>query len=116
MRDLLLQAAGCGAMLVAVLHAVLGERKLFARAVIEPRSVRRMLRLGWHCGAVAWACFGLLLVVTPMSEGMDLRRWIIAAAAMTFAFGVVGNAWCTRGRHFGWVALTAVIALAIAGL
>jgi hypothetical protein len=32
-----------------------------------------------------------------------------------YGFGVVGNAWIFRGRHFGWMALSAVIALAMAG-
>jgi hypothetical protein len=32
-----------------------------------------------------------------------------------YAFGVIGNAWIFRGRHFGWMALGAVIVLAVAG-
>jgi hypothetical protein len=43
------------------------------------------------------------------------RHWIIVTMACVFAFAALGNAFATRGRHFGWMALSAVVALAIAG-
>jgi hypothetical protein len=43
------------------------------------------------------------------------RHWIIITFAVVFAFAALGNAWALRGRHFGWVALSAVVALAVAG-
>ena len=38
MRDLILQCAGVAAIAVALIHGVLGETKVFARATIEPRT------------------------------------------------------------------------------
>jgi hypothetical protein len=35
--------------------------------------------------------------------------------ACVFALSALGNALATRGRHFGWMALSAVVALAVAG-
>jgi hypothetical protein len=35
--------------------------------------------------------------------------------AVVFAFGAIGNAIATRGRHYGWLALSTVVALAVAG-
>jgi hypothetical protein len=32
-----------------------------------------------------------------------------------FAFGALANALATRGRHFGWLVFSAVVALAVAG-
>jgi hypothetical protein len=32
-----------------------------------------------------------------------------------YGFGMIGNAWIFHGRHFGWMALCAVIAVAAAG-
>ena len=43
------------------------------------------------------------------------RHWIVVTLACVFAFGALGNALATRGKHFGWIALTAVVALAVAG-
>jgi hypothetical protein len=35
--------------------------------------------------------------------------------AAVFGFAALANAWATRGRHFGWMALGAVVALSVAG-
>jgi hypothetical protein len=38
------------------------------------------------------------------------------AAVAVFGFAAAANAWATRGRFFGWVLLTALVGLALAGL
>jgi hypothetical protein len=43
------------------------------------------------------------------------RHWIVATMACVFGFSAFANAWATRGRHFGWMALSAVVAMAVAG-
>jgi hypothetical protein len=35
--------------------------------------------------------------------------------AGVFLFAAFANAWATRGRNFGWMAMSAVVALAMAG-
>jgi hypothetical protein len=40
MRDLFLQAAGIAAIAVALIHGILGEVRVFARATIEPARLR----------------------------------------------------------------------------
>jgi hypothetical protein len=96
MRDLLLQCSGLAAIAVALIHGVLGETRVLARATIEPARLRTLIRLVWQAGTVAWIGGGVLLLAAP---------WMAALA----------NAWATRGRHFGWMALSAVVALAVAG-
>jgi hypothetical protein len=115
MRDLLLQCSGLAAITVAVIHGVLGETKVLARATIEPPRLRHLIRLVWQAGTVAWIGGGVLLIAAPLMASEPARHWIIATLACVFAFGALANAWATRGRHFGWVALSAVVALAIAG-
>ena len=44
MRDLLLQCSGIAAIAVALIHGVLGESKVFARATIEPPRLRTLIR------------------------------------------------------------------------
>ena len=115
MRDILLQCSGLAAIAVALIHGVLGETAVFARATIEPRRLRTLLRMVWQAGTVAWIGGGVLLLAAPGMASDVARHWIVATLAIVFAFAGVGNAWAMRGRHVGWIAMSAVVALAVAG-
>ena len=115
MRDLLLQCSGLAAIAVALIHGVLGETKVFARATIQPESLRTLIRLVWQAGTVAWIGGGVLLIAAPSMASDTARHWMVVAFAVLFAFSALGNAWGTRGKHFGWMLLGAVAMLAIAG-
>lgn len=115
MRDLLLQSAGLAAIAVALIHGVLGETKVFAHARIEPERLRTLIRLVWQTSTVAWTGGGVLLLVAPWMASEPARHWIVITLACVFGFAAFANAWATRGRHFGWMALSAVVAMAIAG-
>jgi hypothetical protein len=115
MRDVAIQTAGAAAIVVAIIHGVLGETKVFANARIEPAWVKLLIRLVWQGGAAAWVAFGVLLIAVPYMGSEPARLWIAGAAAAVYAVHAIGNAWATCGRHFGWMALTVVSALALAG-
>jgi hypothetical protein len=115
MRDFLLQSAGVVAIGVAIIHGVLGETKVFARATIEPPRLRTLIRLVWQAGTVAWIGGGILLIAAPSMGSESTRHLTVATLAAVYAFAAFANAWATRGRHFGWAAMSAVVALAIAG-
>ncbi|HEY3793543.1 MAG TPA: hypothetical protein VGM09_17065 [Bradyrhizobium sp.] len=115
MHNGLLQGAGLAAITVALIHGVLGETKVFARVTIEPARLRTLIRLVWQAGTVAWIGGGVLLIAAPWLGSEPARHWIVATMACVFAFAALANAWATRGRHFGWLALSAVVALAVAG-
>jgi hypothetical protein len=97
MRDLLLQCSGIAAIAVALIHGVLGETKVFARATIEPARLRTLIRLVWQAGTVAWIGGGVLLIAAPRMASEPARHWIVVTLACVFAFGALGNAW----RHAG---------------
>ncbi len=115
MHDLLVQAAGILAFATSIAHGVIGERKVFARARIEPARLRLLIRLVWQAGTVAWISLAILLIAAP-KLGADARNWIIAMSILAFGVAAVGNAWATRGRHVGWVAMAVVVGLAASGL
>ena len=115
MHNGLLEAAGVAAIAVAMIHGVLGETRVFARATIEPAWARTLLRLVWQAGTVAWIGGGVLLIAAPGLGSEPARHWIVATMSAVFAFAALANAWATRGRHFGWMALGAVVVLAAAG-
>jgi len=116
MKDVLVQAAGLLGIAAALVHGYLGETRLFATARIEPARARLLLRLVWHCSVVAWAVMGALLILVPTLGSNEARIAIIAASTVVYGAGVIGNAWASRARHFGWVLLSVVIGLAVAGL
>ncbi|BAL73462.1 hypothetical protein [Bradyrhizobium cosmicum] len=115
MRDLLLQCAGVAAIAVALIHGVLGETRVFSRARIEPERLRILIRLVWQASTVAWIGGGVLLIAAPWMDSAPARHWIVITMASVFGLSACANAWATRGRHFGWMALSAVVALAVTG-
>jgi hypothetical protein len=115
MRDLLLQCAGVAAIAGAIIHGVLGETKVFPRVTIEPKRLHSLFRLVWQASTVAWIGGGVLLIAVPLMASEPARHWIVVTLACVFAFGTLGNAWATRGRHFGWMVFSAVVAAAVGG-
>lgn len=115
MRDLLLQCSGFAAVVIALIHGMLGETRVFTRASIEPPRLRTLIRLVWQTGTVAWIGGGVLLLAAPWMESNLARHWIVVTLSIVFGFAAFANAWATRGRHFGWVGMSAVVALAVAG-
>src|SRR6266702_243696 len=74
MRDLILQCAGIAGIAVALIHGVLGETKVFAKATIEPERLRTLIRLVWQAGTVAWIGGGVLLIAAPSMGSESARR------------------------------------------
>jgi hypothetical protein len=115
MRDLLLMAAGIIAILVSIAHGVLGETRVFARATIQPPRLRTLLRLVWQAGTLAWIAGGVLLMAAPWMDSDAARHWIIATLSVVFGFAAIANAIAARTVHVGWIGMSAVVALAVAG-
>jgi len=115
MRDLILQCAGAAAIVVAFIHGALGETKVFAKATITPEKLRTLIRLVWQAGTVAWIGGGVLLIAAPTMGSDSARHWIVVTIVAIYGFAAIANAWWSRGRGFGWKALAAVMALAVAG-
>ena len=56
----------------------------------------------------------MLLIAAPWMDSAPARHWIVITMAYVFGFSACANAWATRGQHFGWMALSAVVAMAVA--
>ena len=88
---------------------------MFPRVIIEPQRLRTLFRFVWQIPTVAWIAGGVLLIAAPSMASELARHWIVVTLACVFAFSALGNAVGTRGRHFGWMVLSAVTAMAVAG-
>lgn len=104
-------AAAALLVLMGVAHSYLGERyiliRLFRRQDLPKLGgsdwfTRRTLRFAWHVTTIAWWGFAAILV------GLDP----LAAIAATFALSAVATAVGSNGRHYAWVVMLAIAALA----
>ena len=77
MRDIILQCAGVAGIAVSLIHGVLGETKVFAKATIQPESLRTLIRLVWQAGTVAWIGGAVLLIAAPSMGSESARHWIV---------------------------------------
>ncbi len=115
MHDVLLQVSGVVAIAAAAIHGVLSEAKVFPRVTIQPQRLRTLFRFVWQVPTVAWIAGGVLLIAAPSMGSEAARHWIVVTIAGVFGFSALGNAIGTHGRHFGWIVLSAVAAMAVAG-
>jgi hypothetical protein len=115
MRDIALQMAGALAVATAVAHGAIGELKVFASPWIELPRIRNLLRMVWQASTIDWIGIGVLLMAAPAFGSQAARDWIVAVAVLVYGYAAVGNAVVSRGRHIGWMLMTAVIALVILG-
>src|SRR5258708_38011232 len=77
MRDLLLEIAGTAAIVVALIHGVLGETKVFSRATIEPPRLRTLIRLVWQAGTGGRVCGRGLLIAGPSPGSCPAPRRVV---------------------------------------
>ena len=116
MRDLALQAAGVLAILVAIAHGIIIERKVLPGVRIEPQRTRGLLRILCQASTVDWIGIGLLLIAVPAFGSDAARLGIVAVAVIVYGYAAIGNAIATRGRHIGWLLMTCAIGFALLGL
>jgi hypothetical protein len=106
------------AVLVGVVHSVLGERRIFRhqpRAADSGRRHRRpfdILWATWHIASVLGVALAAVLwKLAAMPEPSTLREFLLLAVALAYAVSGVLVLVGTRGRHPGWAGLIGVAVL-----
>ena len=115
MRDLLLFCSGFVVFVFVLFFGLLGVFLVFVCVCFVLLCLCLLFWLVWLDGTVAWIGGGVLLLAAPWMDSNSARHWIVVTFAVVFGFAALGNAFATRGRHFGWVGMGAVVALAVAG-
>lgn len=113
MSNGLLLVAAMLLMVTAVVHSVLGERRLIGPLVecrdgILARDLARfVLRFAWHLTSVTWLVLGLILVQL-VHNPVKARLWAASATGVAFIGVGLFDAVASRGRHIGWPLLAGI--------
>jgi hypothetical protein len=111
MNDALGLLAGILGMLCAIAHGFLGETKVVRPIKDISPSAKRVLHAIMFLSAVYWFIAGAAAAASPFLIERD-RLLALSIAGTIYFSSAAANFWAMRGRHFGWVALSAAGALA----
>lgn len=122
-----LAAAAVLAVVVGLVHSILGETLIFARlrrgrvipsdggTALRPRHVR-ILWASWHLLTIfAWALVAVLVRVADAPAAGALRTPVLFVVAGAMLLGALLVGVATAGRHPGWVGLLGVAVLCALG-
>lgn len=112
---LLLVPVGLLCIAAACYHGYLGETKLIGPSTFPNRQAKLLVSAVWQLSTATWIVSGIVIAASPWLFQDRDRPWGVAAACLPILYGVIANAWITRGRHFGWKILGGVIVAAMAG-
>jgi len=99
----------------ACLHGYLGEARLIGPAIFPNRQAKQLVSAIWQLSTATWIASGIVIAASPWLFDDARRPWGVAFACVPLAWGIVANAWITRGRHFGWKIFLGIVAAAMLG-
>jgi hypothetical protein len=107
----------------AIVHGVLIQRLVvkpygtfLATAPRTPAAIKRIMPLLVHFSTIAWLLGGLALIAAAGWFGPQARLATGLCIGGLYLLGALGNLWGTRGRHPGWMLMTAALALIAVGV
>ena len=111
----ILVTAGIACMGAAIAHGYRGQTRLIKLATFANREAKALVSMIWHFSAAASAVCGAVIAASPWLFPDETRPIAVALACLPPLWGIVGNAWATRGRHFGWMVFAGIVVLALVG-
>ncbi len=118
-----LALAGVVGGITAVIHGVLTQRLMvrpIAASLAADRRiaapVKRLVPLLLHFSTIAWLLGGVALIAAAGWFGPQARLATSLCVGGLYLFGALGNFWGTRGRHPGWMLMTAALVLIAVGV
>ncbi len=122
-QDLAFALAGGIGLSVAVVHGVLTQRymvrpvgRLLAADGRTAPAIGKLVPLLLHYSTVTWFLGGIALIAASLWLEPPSKTAIGAVVGSLYLYGVIGNAWATRGRHPGWMLLAVAIILIVFGV
>jgi len=121
MSDWLLYIAAALLLFTAVVHSLLGERRLIGpllsrrEGILASELARVLIRLAWHLTSATWAVLAVILIQLA-HDPIGARRWAAASTGVAFTCAGVLDIVYSRRRHVGWPLLTAIGVAALLSL
>jgi hypothetical protein len=122
-QDAALAMAGVIGSCVAVVHGILTQRlmvrpleALFPADKRISAPIRRLVPGLLHFSTVSWFLGGLALIAAAVWFEPGARLATGLCVGGLYLYGAVGNLWATRGRHPGWMLMTAALILIAFGV
>jgi hypothetical protein len=122
-QDAALGMAGVVGSCVAVVHGILTQRlmvrpieALFLSDKRVTAPIRRLVPLLLHFSTVTWFLGGLALIAAARWFESDARLATGLCVGGLYLYGALGNLWGTRGRHPGWMLMSAALILIAFGI
>lgn len=114
-KNLALRISGILAICTALFHAIDGDTILRALEINPPEQMS-FVRATHQIGTMGWIAGGVLLLAAASFTSQRARNWIVGVLAVLYGFPAVGNFALNSGRpSVGWIALAAVVVLALIG-
>jgi hypothetical protein len=107
----MLYAAAILAIVVSLIHSLLGEQRLIKPmvdgaepgvSVLNSRLARRIVRFAWHITSVSWCAQAAIFVVAARVAPEAQARVIAALIGASFLLMAIVSFVISRGRHVGW--------------
>jgi hypothetical protein len=114
--SIVLITTGLVCVVAALYHGYLGQTRLIAPAIFPNSQAQALVGVIWQFSTAMWASCGAVIALSPWLFDDKDRQLAVMLACLPLVWGIVGNAWITRGRHFGWKVLAAIVAAAIIGV
>lgn len=111
--SILLLPIGIACVAAALYHGYLGQTRLIGPTVFANRQAKELVAMIWQFSTATWAFCGVVIAVSPWLFAGGNRLSAIVCACLPIMWGVIDNAWVTRGRHFGWKVFAAIVAAAV---
>jgi hypothetical protein len=112
----ILPLAGTLGVMTALAHGYLGETRIISLATFPNAQARGFVRAMWQLSTATWIAGSLMIAAAPFVFADPVqRKLVLLVACLPMIWGIACNAWISKGRHFGWMALAAVVGLTVLG-
>jgi hypothetical protein len=110
--SLALMLAGGLSIVTALIHSILGEKRLIspqiaaASGVMKNSLARNVTRFAWHWTTILWFLVAAVLIRAGLGHAMD--SFVLLLIGVAHIIMGLFDALLTRGRHIGWPLITLI--------